>query len=480
VKDKKRAFIPYGFHIGFYQVKDTAQAKQEGLSQLEFWFQTGHFRKHDPKGLVSKHASQVSSCWPYAHDRFEDEIFTENAQDWDEVVARMADPKITKFKAMSWEEKATSLDERAQRAEEILRTREERVTFESTETMEAPQEAPVQNWNFLGTPGARERGTLLLQHAQQIMDLASNDLALLSSVPTSNPEESPTGVGSSELTDPGNINGSDDPESTLPPADSPAGATTQSKSGRVSVETSAPNPLSEFIDIYSDDESPEASQKTSVHVEEEKGAEEKTPLVPDVQSQEDTREEKGAESGLDTETPDAPETRAGSPKDKSELDVSKERSPQKDIGDATARIQASIELAPDTSIPLDTQVPDKHQEEVGPSEKNKEVQESDLEQIYTTDSLGNMLTWGDQQIPEPVDEVADIYAISYDQKRKAIMQRTAKKRKITVDHSILVTTEESLINTADARTSELIGVGRALSDAAQDRARRDERELAIL
>jgi hypothetical protein len=149
VKDKKWAFIPYGFHIGFYQVKDTAQAKQEGLSQLEFWFQTGHFRKHDPKGLVSKHASQVSSCWPYAHDRFEDEIFTENAQDWDEVVARMVDPRITKFKAMSWEEKATSLDERAQRAEEILRTREERVTFESTETMEAPQEAPVQNWNFL-------------------------------------------------------------------------------------------------------------------------------------------------------------------------------------------------------------------------------------------------------------------------------------------------------------------------------------------
>jgi hypothetical protein len=36
VKDKKRAFIPYGFHIAFYMVKDTAQAKKEGLSQLEF------------------------------------------------------------------------------------------------------------------------------------------------------------------------------------------------------------------------------------------------------------------------------------------------------------------------------------------------------------------------------------------------------------------------------------------------------------
>jgi hypothetical protein len=36
VKDKKRSFIPYGFHIGFYMVKDTMRAKQEGLSQLEF------------------------------------------------------------------------------------------------------------------------------------------------------------------------------------------------------------------------------------------------------------------------------------------------------------------------------------------------------------------------------------------------------------------------------------------------------------
>jgi hypothetical protein len=62
-----------------------------------------------------------------------------------------------------------------------------------------------------------------------------------------------------------------------------------------------------------------------------------------------------------------------------------------------------------------------------------------------------------------VDEVADIYVISYDQKRKAIVQRTAKKKKITMDHSILVTTEEILINKTYAHTSELIGMGRSLS-----------------
>jgi hypothetical protein len=74
-------FIPYGFHVGFYLVKETTQAKQEGLIQLEFIFQTSRFCKHDPKGLVLKHASQVSSCWSYANGKFEDEVFTENSQD---------------------------------------------------------------------------------------------------------------------------------------------------------------------------------------------------------------------------------------------------------------------------------------------------------------------------------------------------------------------------------------------------------------
>jgi hypothetical protein len=99
-KDKKRAFIPYGFHVGFCLVKDIAQAKQEGMSQLEFRFSKGPFRKHDPKGLVLQHALHVSSYWLYAHDKFEDEVFTENSQDWDEVVQRMVSPKMTRFKAM--------------------------------------------------------------------------------------------------------------------------------------------------------------------------------------------------------------------------------------------------------------------------------------------------------------------------------------------------------------------------------------------
>jgi hypothetical protein len=89
-----------------------------------------------------------------------------------------------------------------------------------------------------------------------------------------------------------------------------------------------------------------------------------------------------------------------------------------------------------------------------------------------------MLTWGDQQIPELVDEVENIYAISYNQKRKAIIQRMAKKIRITLDHSILFTTEENLINKTKSQTSKLLGVGKALSDATLDRAKRDEKELA--
>jgi hypothetical protein len=73
-----------------------------------------------------------------------------------------------------------------------------------------------------------------------------------------------------------------------------------------------------------------------------------------------------------------------------------------------------------------------------------------------------------------VDEFADIHVISYDWKRKYIMQRTTKKRRITLDHSILITTEENLINTKHAKTSELINVGMEITDATLDKEKRDE------
>jgi hypothetical protein len=217
----------------------------------------------------------------------------------------------------------------------------------------------------------------------------------------------------------------------------------------VSIETQAPNPLSTLIHIYSDDESLEPARDTPVCVQEEEGPEKTPSPEPEVQDKQVSQKETEAEGGLDTKEPDEPETKA-SLNDQPEPEDTEKGSSQKEIDSSTADGQVSNKYVPDISIFPNIQIPDERQIEVGPTRQNDEVREPTLEQIYTMGSLGDNLTWGDQQIPEPVDEVADIYAISYDQKRKAIVQRTAKKRRITLDQSILITIEENLINTADA------------------------------
>jgi hypothetical protein len=58
------------------------------------------------------------------------------------------------------------------------------------------------------------------------------------------------------------------------------------------------------------------------------------------------------------------------------------------------------------------------------------------------------------------------------------MKRTTKKRRITLDSSILITTEEKFLNTKHATMSKLINAGMAIIDATLDRERRDEKELA--
>jgi hypothetical protein len=60
------------------------------------------------------------------------------------------------------------------------------------------------------------------------------------------------------------------------------------------------------------------------------------------------------------------------------------------------------------------------------------------------------------------------------------MKRTTKKRRLTLDSSILITTEEKLISTEHAKTSELIDAGMAITDATLDRERKDEEELATV
>jgi hypothetical protein len=63
-----------------------------------------------------------------------------------------------------------------------------------------------------------------------------------------------------------------------------------------------------------------------------------------------------------------------------------------------------------------------------------------MEHLYTAGSLGNTVSWGDQQIPEPIDKVVDIQAIAYDRKRKVVMKITVRKRKLTLDNTLFITT----------------------------------------
>jgi hypothetical protein len=70
-------------------------------------------------------------------------------------------------------------------------------------------------------------------------------------------------------------------------------------------------------------------------------------------------------------------------------------------------------------------------------EKGKELV---TKHFYTLGSLGNTLSWGDQQIPQLVDEVVDVQPISYNKKRKVVMKRTVKIRRFTLDSTVFITT----------------------------------------
>jgi hypothetical protein len=60
------------------------------------------------------------------------------------------------------------------------------------------------------------------------------------------------------------------------------------------------------------------------------------------------------------------------------------------------------------------------------------------------------------------------------------MRRTIKKRKLMLDSTLLITTEETLFDTENAKMTELIGAGMAITDATLDREKRDEREVATM
>jgi hypothetical protein len=193
----------------------------------------------------------VSSCWPYAHDKFEDEIFTEGAQDWEEVLQRKSNPNMTRFKSMTMDEQVETIEQTTQ---ESLRVREENRVVEATE--------------------AQRRGMLLLEEAQRVIQRLEND-------PQLNPLIEPIRV---TLTDTINlreeINGSESTplEETAHP-ENPGimsqqarlfiVATTQLGETRTSSGTDVPDVLIDLITIYDDEESSGVSLITPVPIMEE-------------------------------------------------------------------------------------------------------------------------------------------------------------------------------------------------------------------
>jgi hypothetical protein len=58
------------------------------------------------------------------------------------------------------------------------------------------------------------------------------------------------------------------------------------------------------------------------------------------------------------------------------------------------------------------------------SPTKEEIQEPISGHFYTPGSLGNVLSWGDQPIPHPIEEVTNLEYFTYDRKMKSIVKRT--------------------------------------------------------
>jgi hypothetical protein len=71
---------------------------------LEYRFDIDRHRRNDPNGLVPKHVEQVAYNWLYAREKWQEEIFTKDAQKWAQVLERKATRGLTIFKILSLDE----------------------------------------------------------------------------------------------------------------------------------------------------------------------------------------------------------------------------------------------------------------------------------------------------------------------------------------------------------------------------------------
>jgi hypothetical protein len=172
---------------------------------------------------------------------------------------------------------------------------------------------------------------------------------------------------------------------------------------------------------------------------------------------------------------------------KNDLDTSEQEkgTRQPKINIPMTELSANIDPSPTSPSRIKTPSTDEEKQKAKSPEHRgnspaKELREPYMEHLYTMGSLGNTLLWGDQQILELVDEIVDIQVIAYEWKRKAMMRRTIKKRKLTLNSTLFITTKDTLFDTESAKMTELIRAGMDINDAALDRKKKDEREVASM
>ena len=148
----------------------------------------------------------------------------------------------------------------------------------AVETTEIPRVTLVQDRISPEAQDTWERGLLMLEHVQRINDQMQDgsDIINIPRFHVDNPNEIQTGPIGPEFIDLDEITRLDDPEFTTPPVGSSKGVSAQPETVGASGRTTTSNPLSEFINIYDDDESPEVSLVTPIHIEEEKEPEKKS------------------------------------------------------------------------------------------------------------------------------------------------------------------------------------------------------------
>jgi hypothetical protein len=205
---------------------------------------------------------------------------------------------------------------------------------------------------------------------------------------------------------------------------SPGGISTHLDISRTPGRKNIPNPLFDLITIYDDQESLEVSLVTQFQITEEREPDKASTVGPNASIQNLTQSDHEVESVLETELLDLLGTPIGTSRDELGLGRHKEEIPWQEIDISIDDYQVSTEPTPNSLVLVDTLSADEKKMKFDPSRHMEEVHEPILEHIHTVKSLGNTLTWGEKQIPEPVDEVTNIKVIAYDQKRKFIMKRT--------------------------------------------------------